>query len=78
MPLLSNDEIAERARSLEWLLLDVDGVFTDGKLVYGAKGEEWKVFDVRDGFGTRLLQRAGLKVGILSGRGNDALEARVN
>lgn len=78
MPLLSDDEIAERARSLEWLLLDVDGVFTDGKLVYGAKGEEWKVFDVRDGFGTRLVQRAGLKVGILSGRGNDALEARVN
>ena len=69
-------ELAERARQLEWLLLDVDGVFTDGRLLYGAGGEEWKIFDVRDGLAVRLAQRAGLKVGILSGRESRALAVR--
>lgn len=78
MPPLSDGEIAIRARTLEWLLLDVDGVFTDGKLLYGAAGEEHKVFDVRDGLGTKLVQKAGIKVGILSGRGNEALKTRAN
>jgi 3-deoxy-D-manno-octulosonate 8-phosphate phosphatase (KDO 8-P phosphatase) len=73
---LSVDAIAERARSIEWILLDVDGVLTDGRLVYGAEGEQWKVFDVRDGLGMKLAQRAGLKVGILSGRVSAALERR--
>ena len=68
---------AERARSIEWILLDVDGVLTDGRLIYGADGEQWKVFDVRDGLGMKLAQRAGLKVGILSGRVSAALERRV-
>lgn len=68
--------LTERARSIEWILLDVDGVLTDGRLVYGAEGEQWKVFDVRDGLGMKLAQRAGLKVGILSGRVSAALERR--
>lgn len=74
---ISDDELARRARSLDWLLFDVDGVFTDGRLVYGADGEQWKVFHVRDGLGLKLARKAGLKVGILSGRGNAALERRV-
>ena len=74
---ISDDELARRAQSLDWLLFDVDGVFTDGRLVYGADGEQWKVFHVRDGLGLKLARRAGLKVGILSGRGNAALERRV-
>ncbi len=74
--MIADDELARRAKDLEWLLFDVDGVFTDGRLLYGAKGEAWKVFHVRDGFGLRLAQRAGLKVGILSGRGNAALDFR--
>ena len=65
-----------RAAELDWLLFDVDGVLTDGRLLYGADGEQWKVFDVRDGIGLRLAQRAGLKVGLLSGRQSRALEAR--
>ncbi|HLX07266.1 MAG TPA: hypothetical protein VKY89_05345 [Thermoanaerobaculia bacterium] len=68
--------LADRAAGLAWLLLDVDGVLTDGRLLYGADGEQWKVFDVRDGFGLKLAQRAGLKVGLLSGRASRALEAR--
>ena len=76
MATLSEADFAQRARGLEWLLFDVDGVFTDGRLLYGAEGERWKVFHVRDGLGLRLAQQAGLKVGILSGRGNEALEFR--
>ena len=74
--MIADDELARRAKALDWLLFDVDGVFTDGRLFYGARGEQWKVFHVRDGFGLRLAQRAGLKVGILSGRGNAALDFR--
>lgn len=62
--------------TLEWLLFDVDGVLTDGSLLYGPDGEQWKTFDVRDGLGLKLAQRAGLKVGLLSGRKNAALERR--
>jgi 3-deoxy-D-manno-octulosonate 8-phosphate phosphatase (KDO 8-P phosphatase) len=51
-------------------------VLTDGRLVYGASGEERKVFDVRDGLGMKLAQRAGLKVGLLSGRTGPPLVAR--
>lgn len=70
------ETLAARAAALDWLLFDVDGVLTDGRLLYGADGEQWKVFDVRDGIGLKLAQRAGLKVGLLSGRQGRALEAR--
>lgn len=69
-------DLAFRARHLTWLLFDVDGVLTDGRLFYGTRGETTKVFDVRDGLGMKMAQRDGLKVGILSGRGNEALEFR--
>src|SRR6185295_10679389 len=73
----SPSELAHRARHLTWLVFDVDGVLTDGRLFYGPKGELWKIFDVRDGLGLKMAQRDGLRIGILSGRGNQALEARV-
>lgn len=69
-------ELKARAAALDWLLLDVDGVLTDGRLLYGADGEQWKIFDVRDGIGLKLAQRDGLKIGLLSGRESRALEAR--
>lgn len=58
------------------LVLDVDGVLTDGGLFYGPQGEELKRFDVRDGLGIKLLQQAGVAVAIISGRSSDALERR--
>ena len=73
---IADEDLARRARELDWLLFDVDGVLTDGSLVYGPEGEHWKVFNVRDGVGLKLAKEAGLKIGILSGRGNAALEAR--
>lgn len=76
MPPLAAADFAARAARLSWVLFDVDGVLTDGRLTYGPAGESRKVFDVRDGLGLKLLQRAGLKVGILSGRGGPALARR--
>ncbi|MFY9825213.1 MAG: hypothetical protein WAM82_27795 [Thermoanaerobaculia bacterium] len=73
---ISDDDLARRARDLDWLLLDVDGVMTDGRLYYGPDGERWKVFHVHDGVGLKLIKDAGLKVGLLTGRGNAALETR--
>lgn len=66
-----------RASALRWLMADVDGVLTDGRLHYGPEGEAWKVFHVRDGLGLKLAQRAGLRVGVLSARGGPALDARM-
>lgn len=73
---LSPEELCERARRLRWLLLDVDGVLTDGRLLYGADGGVSKAFNIKDGFGIRLAHRAGLKVGTLSLRADPALAHR--
>jgi 3-deoxy-D-manno-octulosonate 8-phosphate phosphatase (KDO 8-P phosphatase) len=75
---LSDGELVRRARGLEWLLLDVDGVLTDGRLHYGGRGERLKVFHVRDGLAVRLAQRGGLKVGALSGRASAPLTRRLD
>jgi 3-deoxy-D-manno-octulosonate 8-phosphate phosphatase (KDO 8-P phosphatase) len=72
----SAGDLRLQAAAVEWLLTDVDGVLTDGRLHYGPEGEAWKSFHVRDGLGLKLAQQAGLKVGALSARGGPALEAR--
>ena len=54
---------AALARQLALLVLDVDGVLTDGSLYYGARGEQLKVFNVQDGHGIKLLQAAGIHPG---------------
>jgi 3-deoxy-D-manno-octulosonate 8-phosphate phosphatase (KDO 8-P phosphatase) len=58
------------------LVLDVDGVLTDGRLYYGASGEELKVFNVRDGLGIKQVMHAGIAVSVISGRTSPALTAR--
>lgn len=57
-------------------MLDVDGVLTDGRLYFGARGELLKVFHVRDGHGLRALQRAGVAVAVISGRRSAAVARR--
>jgi 3-deoxy-D-manno-octulosonate 8-phosphate phosphatase (KDO 8-P phosphatase) len=74
----SGDELRQRAAAVEWILTDVDGVLTDGRLYFGPDGEAWKSFHVRDGLGIKLAQRAGLKVGLVSARGSAALDARAS
>jgi len=59
-----------------WLSLDVDGVLTDGRLYYGLKGEEIKVFHARDGFAIKLWQQAGGDLLIVSGRHSDLVQRR--
>lgn len=61
-------KIRDKARNIKLLLLDVDGVLTDGGIVLNDRGEEIKRFDVRDGHGIRLLLRAGLQIGLITGR----------
>lgn len=58
------------------LLLDVDGVMTDGRIYYDAKGGEIKSFDVKDGHGLKLLMRAGIQVGIITGRRSPIVQRR--
>jgi 3-deoxy-D-manno-octulosonate 8-phosphate phosphatase (KDO 8-P phosphatase) len=66
----------EKAARVTLLLLDVDGVLTDGRLVFDADGREAKAFYVRDGHGIRLLQRAGVAVGIVTARRSAVVEIR--
>jgi 3-deoxy-D-manno-octulosonate 8-phosphate phosphatase (KDO 8-P phosphatase) len=59
------------------VVLDVDGVLTDGRLWYGPEGESVKVFDVRDGHGIKNLIAAGIGVAVISGRRSTAVTARM-
>jgi 3-deoxy-D-manno-octulosonate 8-phosphate phosphatase (KDO 8-P phosphatase) len=61
---------------IQLLLLDVDGVMTDGRIIYDDQGRELKAFDVKDGHGLKLVQRAGLTVGIITGRQSEIVEKR--
>ena len=62
--------------NIELLLLDVDGVLTDGNITYSDTGDQIKTFHSRDGFGIRLLMDSGIQVGIITGRKSKALEYR--
>lgn len=68
--------IIEAAKNIKLVLLDVDGVLTDGRLYYGNSGEELKAFDIQDGLGIKLLQKGGVKVGIITGRRSALLQRR--
>jgi len=68
---------ATRLAKIQLLVLDVDGVLTDGRLYFGAKGEALKVFHVRDGHGIKLLMTAGVHVAAFSGRRSAATAARL-
>ena len=68
--------VLKSAQKIKLLLLDVDGVLTDGRLYYGNSGEELKAFDIQDGLGIKLLQSAGIEVGIITGRSSDLVKRR--
>ena len=65
-----------RARQGKLLLLDVDGVLTDGTLIYSTDGVESKSFNTQDGLGLRLLQDSGVEVGIITARTSPMVERR--
>ncbi|OEU56700.1 MAG: phenylphosphate carboxylase subunit delta [Desulfobacterales bacterium C00003106] len=66
----------ERLKQIRLLLLDVDGVLTDGRVIYDDEGLETKFFNVKDGLGIRLLIECGLEVGIITGRASRVVEHR--
>lgn len=77
MKALTNaDDTRRRAITVRLLALDVDGVLTDGTLVYSSDGEELKAFNILDGLGVKLLQENGVEVAIISGRQSPMLTRR--
>ena len=68
--------LRKKARKVKLLLLDVDGVLTDGGIYIDNRGVETKRFDVRDGQGITLLQRAGIEVGFITGRFSNIVRVR--
>jgi len=70
------DDLRSRLARVQLLLLDVDGVLTDGGVTFDDRGVESKTFHIRDGLGLRAWQRAGLRVGIVTGRSSRVVELR--
>ena len=68
--------VIKAAQKIKLILLDVDGVLTDGRLYYGNNGEELKAFDIQDGLGIKLLQKGDIEVGIITGRSSILLTRR--
>lgn len=67
----------DRAKKIKLLILDIDGVMTDGRIVYGDYGDELKFFDVLDGFGILLVRRADIGVVIITAKGSKVVKMRV-
>lgn len=68
--------ISDMAKKIKLLILDVDGVMTDGRIVMNDLGQEIKFFNVRDGHGIRLLLKAGIDVAIITGRESETVRRR--
>jgi 3-deoxy-D-manno-octulosonate 8-phosphate phosphatase (KDO 8-P phosphatase) len=73
---LTVDSLAQRCRRIEILVMDVDGVLTDGRVVYSDSGVETKAFHVRDGAGLRIWQMLGKRSAILTGRNSPIVQRR--
>ncbi len=71
-----NDSIIDRARKIKLLILDVDGVLSNGQLFFTNSGEEIKAFNSLDGHGIKMLQNSGVKVAIITGRTSHIVEKR--
>jgi 3-deoxy-D-manno-octulosonate 8-phosphate phosphatase (KDO 8-P phosphatase) len=72
------DTLVERANDIRLLVLDVDGVLTDGRLYFSSRGEELKCFHVRDGAGIVHLLHAGIQIAVISGRQSKAVDRRMS
>jgi 3-deoxy-D-manno-octulosonate 8-phosphate phosphatase (KDO 8-P phosphatase) len=71
-----NRELLEKAKKIKMLLLDVDGVMTNGQVLLTPEGEELKYFSIHDGFGIVCAMKAGIRIGIISGRSSPSLKLR--
>jgi len=71
-----NQDIIERAKKIKLLILDIDGVMTDGRIVYSIYGDELKFFDVQDGLGITLLNKVGIRSAIITAKKSRIVKAR--
>ncbi|MBJ2110528.1 3-deoxy-manno-octulosonate-8-phosphatase KdsC [Proteus terrae] len=71
-----SEQIIKKAKKIQLLICDVDGVMSDGLIYMGNNGEELKAFNVRDGYGIRCLLTSGIEVAIITGRQSKLLEDR--
>lgn len=70
-------DILDKAACIRLLILDVDGVLTDGSLFVGDDGQEYKAFNSRDGHGIKMLKKYGVEVAIITGRTSKVVEHRM-
>jgi 3-deoxy-D-manno-octulosonate 8-phosphate phosphatase (KDO 8-P phosphatase) len=70
------EELKSKARKIKLLLLDVDGVLTDGRIIYDSRGQDMKFFDVHDGLGVYLLKSAGIPTVLITAKGSRAIKPR--
>jgi len=75
---ISEKKLLKIAKNIKCLILDVDGVLTDGSIILDNEGNEFKSFHVRDGHGIRMLIRAGIRVAMITGRHSKVVERRAN
>jgi 3-deoxy-D-manno-octulosonate 8-phosphate phosphatase (KDO 8-P phosphatase) len=76
---MNNQESAiKKAKNIKLILLDVDGVLTDGKIYYASNGVEYKAFNSQDGLGIKMLLNAGIEVGIITARRSELVSRRMN
>lgn len=68
--------LKSKAKKIKWFVFDVDGVLTDGKIIYDSQGREIKHFCVKDGIGIHMLHLSGLKTAIITGRNSDIVNKR--
>ena len=73
---MKDTALLEKLKLIQLLLLDVDGVLTDGSIIYNDDSSETKIFNARDGFGLRMVMSAGITVGIVTGRSSKSLRHR--
>lgn len=70
------EKLLEKAKKIKLLLLDVDGVLTDGRIIYDSRGRDMKFFDVHDGLGVYLLKKAGISTILITAKGSRAIKPR--
>ena len=70
-------QVITKAKKVKLLILDVDGVLTDGKLLFDGQGREYKSFHARDGHGIKLLRQTGVEVAVISGRKSNSVALRM-
>ncbi len=77
MVMMTETNVLQKAKIVKLLILDVDGVLTDGRLFFDSQGQEYKSFHARDGHGIKLLQQSGVQVAVISGRNSPSVALRM-